>query len=300
MLYDEINDLAPLRRALALRNGLAIVRSRAFALGVDVELTLNRWLSNHGVLSGLIFSYDYLFAHFFVTFGVLVWLWWARPDLYREMRTRLVVINLIGLAVFWRYPLAPPRMLTGLGFRDIITITHAVGSYHSGALAQDADQYAAMPSLHIAGLLVGHDGLRRMWQKPAVRVLAAVLYPIITVFVVLATGNHYVLDVAAGFATYLLTTALHLGLARARAGIPWQSVWQTVRQALWRRERLDRVGVLEAPWSGAAVDRQRLVAVARVLSHLARELSSAARTHRWRPPSRTRPRRRRAPVSSPP
>jgi len=52
---------------------------------------------------GLIFSYYYVAAHFFVTFGLLGYLWWRKPRTYRPLRTRLVVINLIGLAVFWLY-----------------------------------------------------------------------------------------------------------------------------------------------------------------------------------------------------
>ena len=42
------------------------------------------------------------------------------------MRTPLVFVNLIAFAVFWRYPLAPPRMLAGLGYRDVVASTHAV------------------------------------------------------------------------------------------------------------------------------------------------------------------------------
>ncbi len=36
------------------------------------------------------------------------------------------------------------------GFTDVVASTHALGSWHTGALASQANQLAAMPSLHIA------------------------------------------------------------------------------------------------------------------------------------------------------
>jgi membrane-associated phospholipid phosphatase len=97
--------------------------------------------------------------------------------------------------VFWRYPVAPPRMLGG--FTDVVASSHALGSWHSGALASDANQLAAMPSLHIAWALWCTVAVWRMTARRWWRALAAV-YPLVTGFAVLATGNHYVLDVLAG------------------------------------------------------------------------------------------------------
>ncbi len=100
--------------------------------------------------SATILSYYYDNAHFIVTFGLLGWLWWKRADIYRPLRSTLVMINVIGLIVFWRYPVAPPRMLVGDGFTDVVASSHTIGSWHTGSLAADANQFAAMPSLHIA------------------------------------------------------------------------------------------------------------------------------------------------------
>src|SRR6185312_1456668 len=117
-------------------------------------------------------TYYYFFAHVLVTLAVLVCLWWARPALYRRMRTQLVLINLIAFAIFWRYPLAPPRMFPGLGYRDVVALSHAVVSWHSGVLVQDADQYAAMPSLHIAWALWCALAVWQLTKRRTLRVLA--------------------------------------------------------------------------------------------------------------------------------
>ena len=75
-------------------------------------------------------------------------MWWRRADIYRPLRNSLVLVNVLAFIVFWRFPVAPPRMLPG--FVDVVASTHAIGSWHTGALASQANQLAAMPSLHIA------------------------------------------------------------------------------------------------------------------------------------------------------
>jgi membrane-associated phospholipid phosphatase len=146
---------------------------------------------------------------------MLALLWWRRPALYRRMRTHLVIINLIAFVVFWRYPLAPPRMLPGLGYVDIVAASHAVISWHSGALVHDADQFAAMPSLHIAWSM--WSGLAA-WRLLRSRIVAAIAicYPLVTAVIVLSTGNHYLLDVLAGAATMILAGGLEVVAHRAR------------------------------------------------------------------------------------
>src|SRR5579863_7407962 len=216
-LYDVINNTAPLRQALA-RSNAAGVLSRESTLHINPELTLNHWLAGHATL-GSIASYYYFFAHGAVTFAVLVLLWWRNAPLYRRLRTRLVIVNLIAFVVFWRYPLAPPRMFPARGFVDVIGHSHSLVSWSSGALVDDADQLAAMPSLHIAWALWSGLALWQLFRRRALVVLA-VLYPLTTTFVVLATANHYLLDVLAGVATLGLAFVLQGGLDRLRAAAP--------------------------------------------------------------------------------
>ena len=145
-VYDAITNLAPLRLHVALGHARGILGVEQ-ALSIDPERTLDRWLAGHHTL-GLLLSDYYDNAHFVVTLGLLGWLWWRRADIYRPLRNTLVLVNVIAFVVFWRFPVAPPRMLHG--FVDVVSSTHAIGSWHTGALASQANQLAAMPSLHIA------------------------------------------------------------------------------------------------------------------------------------------------------
>lgn len=192
-VYDAITNLAPLRLNAALAHA-GDVLGLEHTLHIDPEHALDRWLAAHHSL-GLAIADYYDNAHFVVTLSLLGWLWWRRADLYRPLRNSLVLVNLLAFIVFWRYPVAPPRMLPG--FTDIVASTHAIGSWHSGALASQANQLAAMPSLHIAWAVWCTVALWRISARTWVRVLA-VLYPCLTAAAVLATGNHFVLDILAG------------------------------------------------------------------------------------------------------
>jgi PAP2 superfamily len=205
-VYDAINNLAPLRLHAALAHGWGVLHLER-SLGLDPELTLNRWLTHHHTL-GLLLSDYYDNAHFIVTLGLLGWLW------YRPLRNTLVAINVIGLAVFWLYPTAPPRLLPGSGFNDVVASTHAFGGWHTGSLATVANQFAALPSLHMAWAvwcsLVMWSMSKRLWVR-----CLAIVYPCITCLAVLATGNHYLFDVLAGVATTVLAVVLVRALEAA-------------------------------------------------------------------------------------
>jgi hypothetical protein len=213
-VYDLITNLAPLRLSPALAHAGDLLGLEQ-ALHLDPELALDRWLAGHHTL-GLVISDYYDNAHFVVTLGLLGWLWWRRADLYRPLRNSLVVVNLLAFAVFWLYPVAPPRMLAG--FTDVVASTHAIGSWHTGALASHADELAAMPSLHIAWAAWCTLALWQLSSRRWVR-MAAVLYPCLTSFAVIATGNHFVLDILAGLAVMALAVAC-VRLAERLRGSP--------------------------------------------------------------------------------
>ena len=202
-LYDAVTNLAPLRLGAALAHGRDILSAEG-SLGIAPEESLDRWLAHHHAL-GVAISYYYDNAHFIVTLGLLGFLWWRRADIYRPLRSALVLINVLGFVVFWRYPVAPPRMLDG--FTDIVATSHAIGSWHTGALASDANQLAAMPSLHIAWALWCTVAVWRITSAKHWRALAAA-YPFTTAFAVLATGNHYVFDILGGAILAAVTVAL--------------------------------------------------------------------------------------------
>jgi hypothetical protein len=220
-LYDALTNLAPLRLEAALDHARGVL-SLERSLHVDPEYALDRWLAARHTL-GAIASYYYDNAHFVVTFSLLAFLWWRRSDIYRPLRNSLVLVNLIAFVVFWRYPVAPPRMLDG--FVDVVASSHAIGQWHAGSLASHADEVAAMPSLHIAWAAWCGLALWRISRRGWVRALA-LLYPCVTAGTVLATGNHFTLDVLGGLLALALAGALVelaprlASLARSRCARP--------------------------------------------------------------------------------
>jgi hypothetical protein len=209
-VYDAITNLEPLRLHAALSHARGLL-SLERALHLDPELALNRWLAGHRTL-GLILADYYNNAHFIVTLGLLGWLWYRRADIYRPLRNSLVAINVLGFLVFWLYPVAPPRMLTG--YSDVVASTHAFGGWHTGALASAANQLAAMPSLHMAWAAWCTLALWRISARRLVRAVA-ILYPCMTALAVIATGNHFLLDLLAGLLTMVLGVALTGDRARS-------------------------------------------------------------------------------------
>lgn len=204
-LYDIVTNFAPLRIHPALGHAWGIWHAEQ-ALHLDPELALNRWLAAHHALA-LFASYYYDNAHFIVTLGLLGWIWWRRADIYPPLRNSLALVNVIGFAVFWLYPLAPPRMLASVGFTDIVASSHTFGSWHTGALASSADQLAAMPSLHIAWACWCGLAMWRLSSRRSVRALA-IIYPCFTAVVVCATGNHFLFDVLGGVGAIALSVWL--------------------------------------------------------------------------------------------
>ena len=223
-VYDLISNLAPLRRHIAIAHAQGILDLER-SLHLSPELTLDRWLAGHHTL-GLLLSYYYDNAHFIVTFGLLGWLWWKRADLYRPLRNALVLVNVIGFAVFWLYPVAPPRVLHG--FTDVVAASGTIGSWHTGSLASQANQYAAMPSLHIAWAVWCTIAIWQITRRPWLRVLA-VLYPCVTAVAVLATGNHFLLDLVGG----LVTVGVSVAIARLLSDLAKRMHQKAARGRAW-------------------------------------------------------------------
>jgi PAP2 superfamily len=220
-LYDVVNDFAPLRPVAPYNHALGVLHLEQ-RLGLSPESVLNNWLAIHHTTGWWAANY-YDIAHYTVTFAVLGWLWWRRPDLYRPLRRGLVLVNLVGFVIFWCYPMAPPRLTPGQQFVDVVATTHAFGSWHSGALAKAADELAAMPSLHIAWAMWSSLALWRMYRHRRWAPLV-LCYPAATALTVVATGNHFLTDTLAGALT-LIVAMLIAERWYPRATRWWQCWW---------------------------------------------------------------------------
>lgn len=101
--------------------------------------------------------------------------------------------------------------------RDTVTGTTHV-NLNSHLLGELYNPIAAMPSMHFGYALLIGVMTARLVRSLAVRLLG-VAYPLFVGFVIVATGNHYVLDAAAGAAVMLAGwLAAAIRLARACNG----------------------------------------------------------------------------------
>lgn len=202
-----------------IRNHVGNVREAAFAnaniiadienaLAIDVEPLLNDWMHGNPVIA-VPSCFYYASLHFIVTPALLIWLYVRRPQAYTRARAVLMLATGAALIGFYLTPTAPPRLIgEPNGLHDIMAEFAGWGWWpDSGAPASDAisNPYAAMPSVHCMWAIWVGLVLFACAQQVWVR-LVGLAHPVITVFVVMATGNHFLLDAVAGAA--LLAIAL--------------------------------------------------------------------------------------------
>ncbi|WP_406148809.1 phosphatase PAP2 family protein [Streptomyces sp. NBC_01012] len=187
----------------AVDNGLAILRIEQ-TLRINAEHPLNRLLTGHPVL-GIPADFAYASLHYVVTPAVLIWMFRRRSAAYRAARTWLMTSTLLGLVGFTLMPTCPPRLLDAHhGFVDTMAQYSSYGWWGAGAsaprgLSGMTNQYAAMPSLHVGWAVWCGVLLWRHGRHPLVRTVG-IAYPLVTMFVVMGTANHYFLDAVAGAA----------------------------------------------------------------------------------------------------
>jgi membrane-associated phospholipid phosphatase len=198
--------------ATAFANGEWVIDFQR-SLGSMVELTLQRAVEGSTVLIQAT-SITYWLSQFAVVGVALIWVYLNAHERFYGFRNMLIVGNLIGLVGYVLIPTAPPRMFPEAGFTDTLA-AHSTVNHSSTFVAFSSNPYAAMPSLHALDALIVSivmaTVVRRRWAK----VLWLAWAPWVW-FAVMATGNHFWLDVAAG--------VLVAGAAAAIVYRPWRQL----------------------------------------------------------------------------
>jgi hypothetical protein len=201
---------------LAYRFGrLLVAHPRAVAVGNATHLIAcehamrlpNELLVQHALLAShtvtRLANVYYVSVHFPLTAAFLVWLFVRSRSLYYEIRTAMALLTGFALIIHAVFPLAPARMLHGFGFVDTAALYGPSVYTSSPQTDHVTNQFAAMPSLHFGWAVmvalgfvrVGRSRLRWLW----------IAHPVITLLVIVGTGNHYWAD--AIVATVLLVLA---------------------------------------------------------------------------------------------
>ncbi len=181
----------------AFRNARRIIRWEEL-LGMYHEQAIQQAVIGWGRAVMSFWNLFYGTFHFLVTIVVLVLLFRRAPERYRRWRNVLAATTALALVGFALYPLMPPRLLPpSYGYVDSLKAFGSLWSFDSAAMHKLSNQYAAMPSLHFAWALWSACAivpvLGQVWARAV-----AVLYPVLTLFAIVVTANHYWLDAAGG------------------------------------------------------------------------------------------------------
>ena len=177
------------------------------------ETHVQTWLLQSTHVTELANTY-YALVHFPATVLFLVWMFLRRPAHYLWVRRSIVLLSASALVVHVLFPLAPPRMRPDLGFVDTAAV-YGPSVYGPPGAGSIANQFAAMPSLHIGWAVLVAVGLiastRTRWRW------LWLAHPLITTLVVVGTANHWWLDGV--MALGLLAAALVVASLADRARI---------------------------------------------------------------------------------
>jgi membrane-associated phospholipid phosphatase len=175
------------------------------SLGSMMELTLQSAIEGSALLTQVT-SYTYWLSQFAVIGVALLWLYFRAHDRFFAFRNTLILANLIGLVGYVTLPTAPPRMFPDAGFVDTLG-QHAAVSHDSSLVTFTSNPYAAMPSLHSADALIVGVVMAAVVRRPWAKALW-LAWPAWVWFSVMATGNHFWLDIAAGIAVAAVAAAI--------------------------------------------------------------------------------------------
>jgi hypothetical protein len=220
--YSAVRDIRgskPVSRLQAFHNALRVIRVER-VVGLFQEQQIQRLFMGERAFVRFC-NVFYGSAHFLFTLIVLLWLFRRAPARYPLWRNALACTTAVALIGFAFFPLMPPRLLpSSYHFVDTLHVFGGLWSFDSGAVNRVSNQYAAMPSLHFAWAtwcaLALLPALRRVWTKALV-----LAYPVVTLFCIVVTANHYVLDAVGGAVVLAIGFALALALAKvtgARSG----------------------------------------------------------------------------------
>jgi len=189
-LYELVRGLTEGSTAAAFANGNRVVQleqSTHTFFEVDFQRLIlhDRWLVD-------ITNFLYMNLHFALTTAFLTWLYLRRNEAFYFVRNVFIGTMAIAITIHAFFPTAPPRLLTQYGFVDTI-FSYSGVDQDQGAISTLVNKYAAVPSVHVGfALIVGITAAmvaRRRWAK-----IAWACYPVLMLYIVVSTGNHFWFD----------------------------------------------------------------------------------------------------------
>jgi len=158
-------------------------------------------------------------SHFVVFLVIGLVLWLRRSRFFRSYKISFYSLFGMGLLTYALVPTAPPWMASEL-FGLVPKLLHFnVALYNAAApdltTGFNTNPIAAMPSLHAAFPALCSLIL---WRLGRWKSLPFHVYTLTVFFMIVATGDHYTLDIAAG--VFLAGIAYQVGFRLAKAEVP--------------------------------------------------------------------------------
>jgi hypothetical protein len=176
------------------------------------ETAVQRPFLSHPILVQA-FNLYYDVLHFPILGACLIWLYARHRESYPRVRTTVALFTGVSLLI-QLIPVAPPRLLPVTGMVDTaVRYGQSVYSWHGGF---DADEFSAMPSVHVGWALIVAIAVitvsRSRWRWMAAG------YPVLTLLVVVVTANHFWLDGIVAALLVVLVVVVQRKARRLRSG----------------------------------------------------------------------------------
>jgi membrane-associated phospholipid phosphatase len=157
----------------------------------------------------------------------MLWIYLFRNDAFPRIRNWVLATNILALVGYVLMPTAPPRMYPEEGFVDTLAQS-SVLNHGSGLIQLAANPYAAMPSVHAADALIVGFAMAMLVRSRWARVVWT-LWPSWVWFSVMATGNHFWLDIAGGAGLAVVAGTWVAWIESRRVGELTVPVWPSKR-----------------------------------------------------------------------
>lgn len=211
LAYEAVRGAVSGDRDEAFRHGHDLIRVEQH-LHAFFEVTLQRNLPSGSAMTTAL-HVTYWVSEFVLLVLALVYAYFRRRTVYARFRNAVLLGNSLALFGYLFFPTAPPRLFAAYGFRNAIS-GQPTPAHATGLIAFAANPYAAMPSLHVTDAVLIGVFLATLSRSLPARAFWAI-WPVWVSYVVVASGNHFWLDVAAGAVLAgfsILVSSVHAGL----------------------------------------------------------------------------------------
>jgi len=193
-------------------------QAHGFFIEPALQLSIRHWHALFGLLSyGLVVRMTdlvYALGQTLVPLLLALWIFLRSRSHFPLVRNITFLSTLLALVGYELYPTAPPRLTPGLLYHHHIfhfqnTVQQVIGDGKLNGTPIGYNAYSAVPSLHIAWALIVAVSVMLLTRHRLVRLLAG-LYPLLMLFTVVVSANHYLLDAAGGALVAALATIFAL------------------------------------------------------------------------------------------